>query len=123
MSKLSEKVTQDLLNRLQTQFNVTPDEASDKQIYLALSSVICELMKTKRQKFMNHVNSTGEKQIFYLSMEFLMGRSLKTSLYNLELADDIAKFLKQFDIKLDRIYDYEPDAGLGNGGLGRLAAC
>ena len=123
MSKFSEKVTQDFLNRLQTQFNVSPDEASDKQIYLALSAVVTELMKTKRQKFMNHVNSTGEKQIFYLSMEFLMGRSLKTSLYNLDLAEDVEKFLKKFDIKLDRIYDYEPDAGLGNGGLGRLAAC
>ncbi|MBR3045459.1 MAG: glycogen/starch/alpha-glucan phosphorylase [Oscillospiraceae bacterium] len=123
MSKFSEKVTQDFLNRLQTQFNVSPDEASDKQIYLALSSVITELMKAKRQKFMNHVNSTGQKQIFYLSMEFLMGRSLKTSLYNLDLADDVEKFLKKFDINLDRVYDYEPDAGLGNGGLGRLAAC
>ena len=50
MSKFSEKVTQDFLNRLQMQFNVSPDEASDKQIYLALSSVITELMKAKRQK-------------------------------------------------------------------------
>ncbi len=123
MSKFSDKVTQEFLNRLQMQFNVSPDEASDKQIYLALSAVIMDIMKEKRQKFMNHVNSTGKKQIFYLSMEFLMGRSLKTSLYNLELADDVEKFLKKFDIKLDRIYDYEPDAGLGNGGLGRLAAC
>ena len=65
MSKFSEKVTQDFLNRLQSQFNVSPDEASDKQIYLALSSVITELMKAKRQKFMNHVNSTGQKQVFY----------------------------------------------------------
>ena len=102
---------------------VSPDEASDKQIYLALSAVVCDLMKSKRQKFMNHVNSTGQKQIFYLSMEFLMGRSLKTSLYNLELVDDVEKMLKKFDINLERIYDYEPDAGLGNGGLGRLAAC
>ena len=123
MSKYSEKVTQDFLNRLQTQFNVSPDETSDKQIYLALSAVVCDLMKSKRQKFMNHVNSTGQKQIFYLSMEFLMGRSLKTSLYNLELVDDVEKMLKKFDINLELIYDYEPDAGLGNGGLGRLAAC
>lgn len=123
MAKQFEKVKQDFLNRLSAQYNVTPNEASDKQIYNALSSVICELMKNKRQKFMNHVNSTGQKQVFYLSMEFLMGRSLKTSLYNLELADDVNKMLKQYDINLERIYDYEPDAGLGNGGLGRLAAC
>ncbi len=123
MSKTFDKVKQEFLSRLSTQFNVTPNEASDKQIYLALSSVICDLMKTKRQKFINHVNSTGQKQIFYLSMEFLMGRSLKTSLYNLELADEVTAMLKQYDINLDRIYDFEPDAGLGNGGLGRLAAC
>ena len=123
MSKFSEKVAQDFLERLQAQFNVTPDEASDKQIYHALSAVICELMKKKRQKFINHVNSTGEKQVFYLSMEFLMGRSLKTSLYNLGLAEDLTKMFKKYDINMERIYANEPDAGLGNGGLGRLAAC
>ncbi len=123
MSKNFDKIKQEFLSRLSSQFNVTPNEASDKQIYLVLSSVICEQMRSKRQKFINHVNSTGQKQVFYLSMEFLMGRSLKTSLYNLELADDVADMLKQYDINLDRIYDYEPDAGLGNGGLGRLAAC
>ena len=52
-----------------------------------------------------------------------MGRSLKTSLYNLEVVDEVRDALKEFDISLDRIYSYEPDAGLGNGGLGRLAAC
>ena len=62
MSKYSEKVTQDFLNRLQTQFNVTPDEASDKQIYLALSAVICELLRDKRQKFMNHVSDGAFSQ-------------------------------------------------------------
>lgn len=123
MSKYFDKVKQDFLTRLSAQFNVTPNEASDKQIYLALSAVICDLMKAKRQKFMNHVNSTGQKQIFYLSMEFLMGRSLKTSLYNLELAEDVEDMLRQYDIKPERIYENEPDAGLGNGGLGRLAAC
>ena len=123
MSKQFDKVKQDFLSRLSAQFNVTPNEASDKQIYTALSSVICDLMRAKRQKYINHVNSIGQKQVFYLSMEFLMGRSLKTNLHNLEIADDVAKMLKQYDVNLDRIYDYEPDAGLGNGGLGRLAAC
>ena len=52
-----------------------------------------------------------------------MGRSLKTSLYNLEINDMVTDILKKWDVNIDRIYDYEPDAGLGNGGLGRLAAC
>ncbi|WP_415933361.1 glycogen/starch/alpha-glucan phosphorylase [Ruminococcus champanellensis] len=114
---------QELLSRLQTQFNVTPSEASDKQVYQALSAMIVEILREKRQSFINKCHSNGRKQIYYLSMEFLMGRSLKTSLYNLELVEDISKILGEYDINLDKIYEYEPDAGLGNGGLGRLAAC
>lgn len=123
MSKYSEAITQEFLEKLQSQSNVTPDEASDKQIYIALSTVIAAELKKKRQKFINRVNSNGEKQVYYLSMEFLMGRSLKTSLYNLGIAEEIEKTLKKYDINPERIYDNELDAGLGNGGLGRLAAC
>ena len=114
---------QELLSRLRTQFNVTPSKASDKQVYQALSAMIVEILREKRQSFINKCHSNGRKQIYYLSMEFLMGRSLKTSLYNLELVEDISKILGEYDINLDKIYEYEPDAGLGNGGLGRLAAC
>ena len=114
---------QELLSRLRTQFNLTPSEASDKQVYQALSAMIVEILREKRQSFINKCHSNGRKQIYYLSMEFLMGRSLKTSLYNLELVEDISKILGEYDINLDKIYEYEPDAGLGNGGLGRLAAC
>ena len=114
---------QELLSRLQSQFNVTPSEASDKQVYQALSAMIVEILREKRQSFINKCHSNGRKQVYYLSMEFLMGRSLKTSLYNLELVEDISRILGEYDINLDKIYEYEPDAGLGNGGLGRLAAC
>ena len=120
---LMTKVKTDFLEKLKTQYNVAPEEASDKQVYQVLSSIIVEILKKKRQSFINHTNSVGGKQIYYLSMEFLMGRSLKTSIYNLELADDITDMLKEYGITLDKIYDNEPDAGLGNGGLGRLAAC
>ena len=58
-----------------------------------------------------------------MCMEFLMGRSLKNTLYNLNLIPVMEEALKDFGIKLDKLYDCEPDAGLGNGGLGRLAAC
>ena len=112
-----------LLAKLQEDFSITPAEASDKQIYKALSSVVVGLLRKKRRAFMNETHSRGRKQVYYLSMEFLMGRSLKTSLYNLELADTAADVLREMDINLERIYEYEPDAGLGNGGLGRLAAC
>ena len=120
---LMTKIKADFLEKLKTQYNVAPEEASDKQVYQVLSGIIVEILKKKRQSFVNHTNSVGGKQIYYLSMEFLMGRSLKTSIYNLELADDISAMLKEYGINLDKIYDNEPDAGLGNGGLGRLAAC
>lgn len=111
------------VNRLMLECNVAPSEASDKQIYQTLSGMMVETLKRKRQHFINRVHSEGRKQAYYLSMEFLMGRSLKTSLYNLELAEDFTAILKEFDINLDKIFECEPDAGLGNGGLGRLAAC
>ncbi len=110
-------------SKLQVDFNVTPVDASDNQIYKALSAVVVELLRAKRRKFRNAVHSAGKKEIYYLSMEFLMGRSLKTSLYNLEINTMAEDILRKWDVNIDRIYEYEPDAGLGNGGLGRLAAC
>ena len=123
INPLMERIKEEFPRKLQLLYSVSPEEASDKQVYHVLSSIIVEILGAKRQSFINHTHSVGGKQIYYLSMEFLMGRSLKTSLYNLELADDIKSMLKQYDINLDKIYEYEPDAGLGNGGLGRLAAC
>lgn len=123
INPLMERVKNEFPKKLQLLYSVTPEEASDKQVYHVLSSIIVEILSAKRQSFVNHTHSVGGKQIYYLSMEFLMGRSLKTSLYNLELAEDVKSMLKGFDINLDKIYEYEPDAGLGNGGLGRLAAC
>ncbi|MBE6851746.1 MAG: glycogen/starch/alpha-glucan phosphorylase [Ruminococcus sp.] len=118
-----EKFKKAFVENLQTKFSVSPDEASDQQVYQVLSAMVVEKLKKKRQHFINQVHSAGKKQVYYLSMEFLMGRSLKTSLYNLEMAEGVKKILASFDIKLDKIFECEPDAGLGNGGLGRLAAC
>ncbi len=117
------KIKESFIEKLKLQYNVSPDEASDKQIYQVLSSIVVGILKTKRQKFINKVHSDGKKQIYYLSMEFLMGRSFKTSLFNLEIAGEVEDMLKEYGIKLENIYENEPDAGLGNGGLGRLAAC
>ena len=120
---LMDRIKEEFPKKLQLLYSVSPEEASDKQVYHVLSSIIVEILGAKRQSFINHTYSVGGKQVYYLSMEFLMGRSLKTSLYNLELAEGVKNMLKQYDINLDKIYENEPDAGLGNGGLGRLAAC
>ncbi|GHU52578.1 alpha-1,4 glucan phosphorylase [Clostridia bacterium] len=123
MRKSREYIKNRFKQLLLQDFNIEPEGASDLQIYKAISGVVVEILKEKRQSFINKVHSVGQKQIFYLSMEFLMGRSLKTSLYNLEMVEDVRSVLNDFGVNLDKVYNYEPDAGLGNGGLGRLAAC
>ncbi len=129
MTKLSQKehskeeILKLLTDTLQIKFSVSIRDASELQIYKALSLIVVDILHKKRRHFVNNVHSKGQKQVYYLSMEFLMGRSLKTSLYNLGLIDEVKEIFSENDINLERIYDNEPDAGLGNGGLGRLAAC
>ena len=118
-AELKEQFVDVLLNDFQT----TPDEASDQQVYEALSKIVVGILKAKRRKLTVATQSAGKKKVYYLSMEFLMGRSLKTSLYNLEMNKQAEAVLKEFGISINGIYEREPDAGLGNGGLGRLAAC
>ncbi len=112
-----------LRTELQVEFNVTPIDASDNQFYKALSAVVVDILRERRRKFRTKNQSEGRKEVYYLSMEFLMGRSLKTSLFNLNINEMVEEVFKKWDVNLERIYEYEPDAGLGNGGLGRLAAC
>ena len=109
---------------LEFDLRVNPDGATLNQIYKALSIIVVNHLKAKRSKFLTEVNSTGAKQVYYISMEFLMGKSLKTNLFNLGLDEFASEVLKEnLGVTIDKIYEEEPDAGLGNGGLGRLAAC
>lgn len=110
-------------DKLNMEYHVKPCEASNKQLYKVIASIIVEHLKEKRHKFITKINSEGKKQVYYISMEFLMGRSLKTSIFNIGLEKEVEKALASYNIKLDSIFEEEPDAGLGNGGLGRLAAC
>lgn len=118
-----EELKRQLNGILEFDFRTDAQNATITQVYRALSSVVVNHLKAKRHDFMHDCNSKGRKQIYYLSMEFLMGRSLKTNLYNLGMQDVAEEALKDMGIKIDSVYDEEPDAGLGNGGLGRLAAC
>ena len=119
-----EYVSKKMKETLEYEFRTGPADATSTQIYKALSKLVVEQLKEKRHDFMRKCNSVGRKQVYYISMEFLMGRSLKTSLYNLGVNEIVEKVLKEeYKIKPEVIYDEEPDAGLGNGGLGRLAAC
>lgn len=123
-SKISVPQAKKMINdKLSHFFGVTPETASVEQIYKAVSMIIRDELAEKNSDFRKTADSQDTKQIYYLCMEFLMGRSLKNNLYNLGLTDVFEQALKSFDVKLDTLYEKEPDAGLGNGGLGRLAAC
>ncbi len=109
--------------KLSHNLGVTPEEASYEHYYTAVATVIRDMLRKGRAEFKNQANDADTKNVYYLSMEFLMGRSLKNNLFNLNLTSTFEKALSSFGIKLEKLYDCEPDAGLGNGGLGRLAAC
>lgn len=104
-------------------FSVEPEQASDDQFYKATSLMVRNILTEKQKNFSAYNHSNGHKEVYYLSMEFLMGRSLKNSLYNLEIVGLVGAALEEMGVKLENLYEYEPDPGLGNGGLGRLAAC
>ena len=112
-----------LRDKLTSEYGVSLEVASNQQIYRALALISRQMMSDQHKKFLSKVLANGEKQVYYLCMEFLMGRSLKTSLFSLGLNEVAQQALAKADIKLESIYEEEPDAGLGNGGLGRLAAC
>ena len=112
-----------LKDKLMGECNVTLDMASADQIYRCLAMITRQIMSDRQKQFQSKVLGEGKKQVYYLCMEFLMGRSLRTSLFNLGLNEVAESVLADADVKIDTIYEQEPDAGLGNGGLGRLAAC
>ena len=112
-----------LKDKLMSECNVTIDAAAADQIYRCLAMITRQIMSDRQKQFQSKVLGEGKKQVYYLCMEFLMGRSLRTSLFNLGLNEVAESVLADADVKIDTIYEQEPDAGLGNGGLGRLAAC
>ena len=118
-AQFREKIKDNLTNVI----GIAENMAENKDIYQAVAMFVSNLAKENYTHFISKANSEGRKRVYYLSMEFLMGRSLKTTLYNLGLVDVAEEALKPYHVTLEDLYDYEPDAGLGNGGLGRLAAC
>ncbi len=105
-------------------FGVSAMEISTLQLYKCVATVVRDMLLEKRTTFNRQHKAREHKRVHYLSMEFLMGRSLKNNLFNMELDGLFAETLKKYyKVNIDDLYECEPDAGLGNGGLGRLAAC
>ncbi len=105
----------------------TIENASKEQLYRALSKVVNQQL---RERYIDYKKTKkdaekedGIKKVYYICMEYLMGQSLKNNLFNLGEVLQAKELVEDAGLALDDIYDCEPDAGLGNGGLGRLAAC
>ena len=128
MSGLKTKISKEELSeriesKLLTRGIANPTSATNDQIYQATVSIIKEIMLEYRSKFKKRIKAADGKKICYLCMEFLVGRSLKNDTKNLGIYDDLCEILKTYGTSFDKIYECEVDPGLGNGGLGRLAAC
>ena len=115
-----EEVRSAIEDKLCAHFGVTGAEATDEQIFQATAIVIREIMSRL------HVAEDpkhAKKEVHYMSMEFLMGRSLMKNAFNLGISEAVTGALEDMGRNASDIFEAEPDAGLGNGGLGRLAAC
>ena len=98
-------------------------EASKIQVYKTLCIALRDILAEMRKSFEDEVTSKEKKQVYYMSMEFLVGTSLHNNLFNLGLESKAKSILSEIGVALSDLYEMEPDAGLGNGGLGRLASC
>lgn len=117
---------QELKNLLEEQVarqqGILAKDATKSQMYEAVCMVVRNILTRQRVEFKHKIHEGKYKQVFYMSMEFLPGRSLKNHLFNIGLTDKMAAALKSLGYDLEEIEEIEPDAGLGNGGLGRLAS-
>ena len=122
--KLTEqKALQLLEDDLIKYVGINTKDAGAEDIYKALASICHDILLEKREKYHARVVKAPAKRMHYLCMEFLLGRCLKNTLFNLGLDKVFKSALKKINVNIDDIYEVESDPGLGNGGLGRLAAC
>ena len=112
-----------LTAKLMTNFGKAPEEATDGEMMRASALVLRDVMARREVETRKQTRQSKKKQVHYLSMEFLMGRSLMKNAYNLGVLPQLKEALETLGFKAGDIFEVEPDAALGNGGLGRLAAC
>ncbi|MBE5801588.1 MAG: glycogen/starch/alpha-glucan phosphorylase [Clostridiales bacterium] len=118
-----ESVKQSIIGKLQRYNGVTVQEATKQQLYKAVASTVRDQMMQKWMISRSNRHKARGKRVYYLSVEFLMGRLLDCNLINLTSEEVYQEALKELDIDLLSILPEEPEPALGNGGLGRLAAC
>ncbi len=104
-------------------FGAGLSELTEIQMYKTLCAVVRDILAKNRKQFKDDFIAKEKKQVFYMSMEFLVGKSLKNNLFNMGLTKAFSDILSENGFNLETLFEMEPDAGLGNGGLGRLASC
>ncbi len=112
-----------MVENMKFRLGIRPDEASSRDVYMSLAYSVRDLIVESLHDAAARINHTGSKQVCYLSMEFLIGRLLTSNILNLGIHDAVEQALAPLGVNLAQLADLEPEAGLGNGGLGRLAAC
>ena len=104
-------------------YRKTLDEASQQEIFQAVSYTVKDVIIDDWLATQKAFDKQDPKMVYYMSMEFLMGRALGNNMINLKMYKEVKEALGEIGLNLDEIEDQEPDPALGNGGLGRLAAC
>ena len=118
-----EEFKKSIIENVKNQYRRTIDEATPQQIFQAVSYAIKDVIIDVWIATQKQFDETGAKKVYYLSMEFLMGRALGNNIINLGAKKAVKEALEELGFDLNAIEDQEPDPALGNGGLGRLAAC
>ncbi len=112
-----------IVQKLRLNYGCTEAQANDSEMMKACAMVLRDIMAEHGVETRQRTADKGERMVHYMSLEFLIGRSLAKNAYNLGLLDTLSRAIDELGFKAADIFDMEPDAGLGNGGLGRLAAC
>lgn len=124
MNQITESsVKQNIESKLTSYCGVVPEEATEEQVLKATILSVRDLLTKKRSTFRDKIKKQHPKRVYYMCMEFLMGPQLRNNIMNLGLGEEYKNALASLGFDINKIYELEPDPGLGNGGLGRLAAC
>ena len=118
LNDMQDEIRESLERKLSCYLGTSPEDATKKQMYKAVILCVKDILMQKRSEFKEQVKKQRAKKVYYMCMEFLVGRSLKNNLCNLGLCDAYEEALGKMGHNLEELYDCEPDAGLGNGGLG-----
>ena len=123
MTYNKETLKEAIVQKLRLNYGCTEKQATDGEMMKACAMVLRDIMAERGVQTRENTAHEEKRKVHYLSLEFLMGRSLMKNAFNLELLDDLTAAIDDLGFKAADIFEMEPDAGLGNGGLGRLAAC